>query len=551
MTRHAREPWLGLQVSRLRPQLSRVSAHRPIAERRRARAGEVKSLGMMPVSFVLTNDPELDLDELSERFAQAMGDFTKWERVASGSFKCLAATRARNPSRNLIRVDADKQLVLIFDGAIYNREQLKQDFPFAQDAEDDAELFAVLYKRLGSEMVKELNADFAAVIIDERNESIYVARDRLGARALFHSHEKGACTVASEVALALSVVSDKAIDERAVRQYRKLRTFFHGRTLYRAIREFPPAHFSVNGVLHRYWSYPQQSQEPPTDKELHALIADAVRIRAGSSTGSFLSGGLDSSIIAVLAKPSRTWSVGFRHENEFRWAELVAAQSGSAHQNIAVSEGEFRMLVRRLVDRRREPLTVPNEVLMWKACEEMVPWVDGVLSGEGADELFFGYDRIFRWAAQERWSLHEFDRHYSYGRHEDDDILHEALAPFMSFKSCVDRVAAFFQLAHLRGLLRRLDFATRQHGLAALTPFADYRLVERMANVPFDYRMKDGIVKEPLKRLFAEQLPPEIVQRRKVGFPVPLADIYADESGVSPMEQWLELNLRLAGAIEA
>jgi asparagine synthase (glutamine-hydrolysing) len=131
---------------------------------------------------------------------------------------------------------------------------------------------------------------------------------------------------------------------------------------------------------------------------------------------------------------------------------------------------------------------------------------------------------------------------YSYGSHEDYEIVEDALSPFLHYKKPIDIVASFFQVSHLHGLLRRLDNSTMLCSVEARVPFVDHRLVERMAGVGFNYKMKDGVVKEPLKRVFSHILPKEIIDRKKVGFPVPLDDIFnTKEYG---MDKWLDFNMR-------
>jgi asparagine synthase (glutamine-hydrolysing) len=169
-----------------------------------------------------------------------------------------------------------------------------------------------------------------------------------------------------------------------------------------------------------------------------------------------------------------------------------------------------------------------------------------VLSGEGADELFFGYNRIFKWAANNRWNLKDFDKQYSYGSNDDLEIVEDAVSPFMCFGRTIDIIAAFFQVAHLHGLLRRLDNATMFSSVEARVPFLDYRLIERMAGVSFDYRMAGGVVKAPLKRIFCNLVPKEILAREKVGFPVRLESLPLGDgvSGKTPMDKWLQFNLK-------
>lgn len=212
---------------------------------------------------------------------------------------------------------------------------------------------------------------------------------------------------------------------------------------------------------------------------------------------------------------------------------------------------EFLQIAKEMVTVRREPLSVPNEVLLYTMTRAVKEFNTVILSGEGADELFFGYDRIFTWAAAKgaAFDLDGFDRHYSYGRHGDVEVLEDALAPFMHRGSALDIVAAFFQVAHLHGLLRRLDNSTMLCSVEARVPFVDHRLVERMAGVSYDYRMSGGNVKAPLKRVFADLVPAEIIQRRKVGFPVDLAAVFDAQgnAGASPVENWFTFNLEALG----
>src|SRR4029079_14961559 len=115
-----------------------------------------------------------------------------------------------------------------------------------------------------------------------------------------------------------------------------------------------------------------------------------------------------------------------------------------------------------------------------------------------------------------------------------------------AYKKPIDIVAALFQIAHLHGLLRRLDNSTMLASVEARAPFVDYRLVEAMAGVHFDYKMKNGIVKEPLKRIFGTYLPPDIVSRTKVGFPVPLAQLFHCPEERA-FDAWTDFNLETLG----
>ncbi len=121
-----------------------------------------------------------------------------------------------------------------------------------------------------------------------------------------------------------------------------------------------------------------------------ALLSDAVNCRLISDVpvGSYLSGGLDSTIIAGLAKKPHTWTVGFKNCNEFKWAKIASNEFASQHTEVLITEDEFISLLKKMIQKRREPFSVPNEILLYKMTKAVKKKNTVVLSGEGADELF-------------------------------------------------------------------------------------------------------------------------------------------------------------------
>jgi asparagine synthase (glutamine-hydrolysing) len=435
--------------------------------------------------------------------------------------------------------------LIVYNGEIYNYKELAKEFNINLQTSCDTELLIELYIKKGSQMLSHLNGMFAFVILNRKTGEWFAARDRLGVKPLYFCKHGKSYTFSSEMASILELYGTPNIDEIGLRQYKKLRTFFNGRTIYSGIKMFPAGHFIENGKMHKYWELTVDQQEPPTDEELYELLTSAIDYRCLSDVpvGSYLSGGVDSTLIAGLAKKPDTWTVGFSDKNEFEWAKIASNAFGSSHTEVLVDYEQFIETAKWLIKTRGEPLSVPNEVLLYLMTKEVKKKNTVVLSGEGADELFFGYDRIFRWAINsKKFDLHKFGELYSYGGHEDDEIIEDALAPFMHHKTPIDIVASFFQVSHLHGLLRRLDNSTMLCSVEARVPFVDYRLVERMAGVSPDYRMRDGIVKEPLKRVFNSILPEDIILRKKVGFPVPLDKIFQNNEGTA-MDDWLNFNL--------
>ncbi|MGR3303193.1 MAG: asparagine synthase (glutamine-hydrolyzing) [Candidatus Scalindua sp.] len=444
----------------------------------------------------------------------------------------------------------NKRYVMIYNGEVYNYRELQREYKISHVTTSDTEIILELYALKGPQMLKLLNGMFALIILDTKTDDLFIARDRLGIKPLYYSKTGEELTVASEISPVLDLTDKTKFDEIGLRQYRKLRAFFNGRTAYTEIEMFPAGHYMLNGRVSQYWHLPDEEKEPPCDEELRELIVSSVSYRCISDVpvGSYLSGGIDSTIIASLASKPNTWTVGFADNNEFYWADLAAKHLKSIHSEVLINKEEFVELAKEMIAKRKEPLSVPNEVLLYKMTREVKNENTVILSGEGADELFYGYDRIFIWAANHTWDIEEFSNLYSYGTNDDVEIVEEALSPFIHQKKAIDIVSAFFQTAHLHGLLRRLDNSTMQCSVEARVPFVDHRLVERMAGVPFNYRMEEGSIKAPLKRIFKSLVPHEIINRAKIGFPVPLDSIpFKSVSAETAMDNWLEFNLSELG----
>jgi len=447
---------------------------------------------------------------------------------------------------------ADKKFAITYNGEIYNYRDLIREYNIPMRTTSDTELLLELYIKMGPRFLEKLNGIFAFAIYDVETQEIFAARDRLGVKPLYMYCKDGTTIFSSEVNAILDLTHDQKIDDIGLRQYRKLRTFFNGRTIYSNVKMFPAGHYYEGQKIKEYWEFPKRENSArPSDEELYDLIKSSMNYRLVSDVpiGSYLSGGLDSTIVAGLAKTDHTWTVGSQSNNEFEFGLLAAERFKSIHHEVMYRNLDFAETAKWMIQKRKEPLSVPNEVLLYLMTKEVKNFNTVILSGEGADELFFGYDRIFRWAASvDNFDIEKFTSLYAYGSNDDMEIVEDAIAPFKSYGKPINVVAAFFQVAHLHGLLRRLDNSTMLCAVEAREPFVDYRLVERMAGVDFEYRMQDGVVKAPLKRIFKELVPSEIIERKKIGFPVNLSDVLPHNTqGKVDMDRWFNFNLHNLG----
>jgi len=509
--------------------------------------------------ILFTNRPGI----APEDFQDALGLMAHRGPDAAGGYARHGAVQLGHNRLSIVDLNArsnqpfysrDGRHVIVFNGEIYNYRELAAQRGVELRTSSDTELLLELYLRHGEKMLGWLYGMFAFVICDTRTGDTFMARDRLGVKPLYVAEDGDGIIVASELSAILRLLPGATIDEFALRQYRKMRGFFNGRTLYREVRMFPAGHFRRAGRDTCWWRLPEGEQAAPSDEELASLVQSAVDYRclADVPVGSYLSGGLDSSIVAALSNRTHTWVVGLEEENEFEWASLVALHLGTTHHAVTVTPEQFLASARQMLAIRREPLAVPNEVLLYEMTRAVKQENTVVLSGEGADELMAGYDRIFRWAdAAPAWDLPGFARHYAYGSGDDLEVVEDAVAPFVARGSALAVTSAFFQVAHLHGLLRRLDNSTMLCSVEGRVPFVDHRLVERLAGVPLAYKMAGGVVKAPLKRVFGSRLPPRVVQRPKVGFPVKLEQVLPDDlPGAAPMDRWFNFCLGELGIDE-
>ena len=498
--------------------------------------------------ILFTNDPNVNkkafldaLHTMKHRGPDAPGGYVSYKDNQLGHNR-LKIIDLNNRSNQPLK-SKNKKYDIIFNGEIYNYNELAKKYKLEMITKSDTEVLLELYILLGPKMLQELNGMFSLVIYNNQTSEIFVARDRLGIKPLYFTQKHNFITLSSEISPIIQLYNFSEIDDIGIRQYKKLRAFFNGRTYLKNIQMFPAGHFMEKNKLQKYWSLPIGEKDYPKDDDLIDLLKSSVEYRCISDVevGSYLSGGIDSTLIASLAKKVHSWTVGFNSLNEFEWGKLGAEFIGTSHHEILFEEENFLNSAKLMIKKRKEPLSVPNEVLLYEMTKEVKTKNTVVLSGEGADELFFGYDRIFSWAKKNKWDLDSFDNYYSYGSHKDNEIIEDVLAPFMNYGECIDIVAAFFQVAHLHGLLRRLDNATMLSSVEARVPFVDHRLVEKMAGVPFNYRFQNGISKFPLKKLFKNYLPKKIINREKIGFPVPISKIFNNK--INPMDQWLEFNM--------
>lgn len=303
---------------------------------------------------------------------------------------------------------------MVFNGEIYNFHSLRNRLEgnghrFKTDG--DGETILHLYEDLGTDAFAHLNGMFAIAIWDEDRRQLVLARDRLGQKPLTYSLDRDRLSFASEMK-SLAQIKDlqRQIDPVAIDQFLTYQYVPHPKTIWQGIHKLPPGHYAVfaDGKLdiQSYWNFPYDTEDPSIDsrqavERLQTLLQDSVRLRlqADVPVGTFLSGGIDSSLITALAQaernePIETFSIGFpvKDFDETPFAREVAEHLGTNHHEFEVTPDAVGV-IDKLVWYFDEPFGDSSAIPTWYLSELTKRHVTVALSGDGGDELFAGYAR--------------------------------------------------------------------------------------------------------------------------------------------------------------
>lgn len=469
-----------------------------------------------------------------------------------------------SPAGQQPMVDSELGLSLIFNGCIYNyrelREQLSSD-GYRFFSSSDSEVILKAYHRWGPECVTRFLGMFAFAIAERDSGRLVLARDRLGIKPLYVARSGQWLRFASTLqALVAAGGVDTRIDAEALHHYMSFHSVVPAPlTILRGVRKLPAATVRIVEADGRerdsvYWrpmfTRPAvtYSGEEWRERVLEKLT-QAVRRRmvADVPTGALLSGGLDSSlIVALLARSGqsqlRTFSIGFEPAggmagDEFQYSDLVARAFGTEHQQIRIADSQLLPAVLPAVRAMSEPMVSHDAVAFYLLSEQVSRSVKVVQSGQGADEVFAGYEWYPPLANVPRADvLQAYSKVFFDWTHRQ---LGEMLAPEHLTRSDVSWNFAQAELgapgadtaldAALRldtctmlvdDPVKRVDNMTMAWGLEGRVPFLDHELVELAASCPPELKLARG-GKGVLKAAADALLPAEVIDRPKGYFPVP------------------------------
>jgi asparagine synthase (glutamine-hydrolysing) len=403
----------------------------------------------------------------------------------------------------------DGSVWVVFNGEIFNYVELRRELEAHGHrfyTHSDTEVLVHLYEERGEDFVEALNGQFAIALWDARRQRLVLARDRTGIRPLFHAEHAGRLLFASEVKALFAVPGmPRAIDRRALAEICTYWSPLAPRTAFEGVSSLPPGHVLVveEGTqrLRKYWdwSFPEpgavsRRTEEDLAAELRALLLDAVRLqlRADVPVGAYLSGGLDSAIIATLvrrfrAAPLRTFSLTFEDAefDESAFQREMVAYLGTDHTSIRCTRSDIAAAFPATILHAESPMvrTAPAPLMLLSRHVRNAGY-KVVLTGEGADEAFGGYDlfkeakirRFWARSPQSAWRPRILERLYPYLKHSPAQgrAFSEAF-----FREGMDRCAQPF-FAHIprwttTGRIARFFSASTREALGPWDPYAAIR----------------------------------------------------------------------------
>lgn len=543
-------------------------------------------------------------DSISHRGPDAEGFFSD-EVVGLGHRRLSIidlSTAANQPM-----FTSDGRYCIIFNGEIFNYRELASEVKENLKTHSDTEVILYLLAKKGPEVVNTFNGMFAIAFYDTVKKELLLFRDRFGIKPLFYYMNEKDVAFSSEIKamLQLEKISfGAAINHTAVSQFLHIGYISEPHTIYSNILKFPAgayARISASGMeIKYYWKNEEQiEQKTVTDlksakAEFYSLMRSAVELRMISDVpfGTFLSGGIDSSLVTALAQsvsvdPIKTFSIGFKESafNESEYARRVSRHLHTEHYEFIVTEKEAIDLADKIIDVYDEPYADPSAIPTMIVSKLARQHVTMTLSGDGGDELFHGYG-MYNWAtrlnnpvisalrkpatrllsmlpmrykragwvlnypSKERIKNHIFSQEqYFFSEreiesllvkpHGKDYFLNEDFGQLKRELSPKEAQALFDIKYYLKDdLLVKVDRASMKYSLETRTPFLDYRVVSFALNLSENLKVSKGVTKYLVKEILYDLVPKEYFDRPKWGFGIPLSSWLAKE-----LRPFLEENL--------
>jgi asparagine synthase (glutamine-hydrolysing) len=489
----------------------------------------------------------------------------------------------------------NEQYWIIFNGEIYNHIELRNELVkkgYEFKTKSDTEVIIALYSDIKEKVVQKLRGMFAFVIWDKDQQTLFGARDHFGIKPFFYTEQGDTAYFASEKKSILLAI-DGQLDSDSLQHYLSYQYVPEPDTMTSQVKKLEPGHYFTKKpnskiTIHKYWTAkfsPKNYSESQVTKEVREVLIDSVNMhmRSDVPVGSFLSGGIDSSIIVSLAKqvnPNlKTFSVGFERDG---YSEVDVARETAQALNLEnisyiISPEEYLAELPKIIWHMDDPLADPAAVPLYFVAREASKHVKVVLSGEGADELFGGYNiyrepqslQMFNYIPapikyvlkmisrilpdgvkgknfiergvtplEERYignakMFEEKEKRLlltDYKSNLDYTTITKSIYKQSNYYDPVTRMQHLDIHTWLKGdILLKADKMTMAHSLELRVPFLDKEVFNVASKINSDQKISNNTTKYILRKAAEGIVPDHVLNRKKLGFPVPIRHWLKDE----------------------
>lgn len=453
---------------------------------------------------------------------------------------------------------------LIYNGELYNTEYLKKllnDKNITLSSHSDTEILLRLLMLLGDKALNHLNGIFSFVY--EYKDELIIARDQFGVKPLYYTIINNDILVASEIKAILKYTNEAVVNTEGLCELLGMGPSHSlGKTIYKNIFEVKPGevlYFNKNGLTKRQYytlkAYKNTLSYNDTVSRVNELLTDSIKRQMISDVdiSTFLSGGLDSSIISTIAAKNKdkidTFSIDYEdNKNEFKpndfeiaadrdYAKLVSDDIKSNHHNIIIDNNTLVDYLKKSVDAKDSPGMTDIDSSMLFLASNVSKYYKVSMSGECADEIFAGYPwyykkekecNTFPWIRNIDFKINLLNDEYKnklnlkkYVENEYNKAINEApIHPLDSKDDIRHRQLSYLNIKYfMTNLLDRKDRMTMQSSLEVRVPFCDKELVELLYNVPFKYKYRYKTEKKLLRDAFKKEVHKKIINRKKSPYP--------------------------------
>lgn len=503
--------------------------------------------------------------------------------------------------------DITKRYTIVFNGEIYNYQELraylvKKGLPLK--TQSDTEVLLYLYIIEGPKCLEKLRGFFAFAVYDNRDNTFFMARDRIGIKPLLYYRDRNKLLFASEMKALMALDVPKQLDKTSASQYFQFNYIPSPYTIFEQVKKLEPGHYIyIEKQQLRYEKYfainynrsnfsPISYDDAKVQLQKHMAQSVQERMIADVPLGAFLSGGIDSSVIVSEAvkftDQLKTFSIGFKDNpffDETHYAELVAKKFNTNHQTFSLSNDDLYANLHQVLDYIDEPFADSSALPLHILSMHTRNHAKVALSGDGADELFSGYNKhkahyhamhqgaksmlikmglpLWKNLPKSRNgkfanTIRQLDR---YGRglaldppnrywlwaslmHQDEanelfrfQVLlnelkvrkHEILKHFPKTETFSDVLFTDMNLVLVSDMLHKVDSMSMANSLEVRVPFLDHRLVNFVFSLPDSFKINPHMRKRLLQDTYRDILPHELYQRPKHGFEVPLMNWFRTE----------------------